>query len=173
MQDYRAKINSDGRTIMNFWLLLAGFLTAVAALTHMAVIIGGPDWYRFFGAGEQMAQMAEQGSLYPATITAGIAMVLGVWSLYAFSGAGFILRLPLLKAALILIAAVFLLRGLLAIPAAYFLQSDPHLQELAARPVFLWVSSAICVGLGLCYAVGAWQVWVSFQNKGRPDSRIH
>jgi hypothetical protein len=39
----------------NFWLVGGGILSAIAALLHAAVIAGGPDWYRFFGAGEEMA----------------------------------------------------------------------------------------------------------------------
>lgn len=34
------------------WLIAGGLLSAAAALLHIAVIVGGPDWYRFFGAGE-------------------------------------------------------------------------------------------------------------------------
>ena len=152
------------RTIMNFWLLLAGLLTAAAALAHVAIIIGGPDWYRFFGAGEQMAQMAEQGSIYPAAITAGIAGVLGIWSLYAFSGAGVIRRLPLLKTALTLITAVFLLRGLLGLPAVLFFDS-PYFQELGQSLVFMLVSSVICLVYGICYAVGTWQLFLPIRQQ--------
>ena len=36
----------------NYWLITGGILSAVAAVLHIAVIIGGADWYCFFGAGE-------------------------------------------------------------------------------------------------------------------------
>ena len=36
----------------NYWLITGGILSAVAAVLHIAVIIGGANWYRFFGAGE-------------------------------------------------------------------------------------------------------------------------
>ena len=36
--------------------------SAIAALAHLGCIIFGGDWYRFFGAGEQMARMAEAGN---------------------------------------------------------------------------------------------------------------
>ncbi|MEO7157093.1 MAG: hypothetical protein ABI039_06005, partial [Vicinamibacterales bacterium] len=67
-------------------LLIGGVLTGAAALLHVAIILGGPAWYRFFGAGERMAQLASRGSAYPTLVTAAIAGVLGVWTLYAFSG---------------------------------------------------------------------------------------
>lgn len=43
------------------WLIAAGTLDALAALLHVACIFGGPAWYRFLGAGERMAGMAERG----------------------------------------------------------------------------------------------------------------
>jgi len=51
-------------------LLCAGLLTGAAALLHVAIIVGGPAWYRFFGAGERMARLAARGSAYPTLVTA-------------------------------------------------------------------------------------------------------
>ncbi|CAN5683409.1 hypothetical protein BH24ACI5_BH24ACI5_00750 [soil metagenome] len=136
------------------WLLSGGLLTGAASLLHVAIILGGPDWYRFFGAGERMARQAELGSPYPAIITAGIASVLALWTLYGLSGAGVIRQLPLLRLALVLIATVYLLRGVLGIPVV-LLVDDPYTRQLRARMTFMVMSSAICVGLGLCYAIGA------------------
>jgi len=67
---------------MNIFLLIAGTLSAVAAILHLACIYFGAPWYRFFGAGEQMAVLAEQGSIQPTMITSSIVLVLSVWSLY-------------------------------------------------------------------------------------------
>jgi heme A synthase len=135
-------------------LVAGGSLTGVAALLHVGIILGGPDWYRFFGAGERMARLAARGSVYPAVVTAGIAAILGVWTLYALSGAGVIRRLPWLRLALTLIAAVYLARGILGLPTV-MLADDPYTNQLKGRMTFMVVSSAICIVLGLCYAVGA------------------
>jgi len=43
------------------WLVVGGWLSVAASLLHIGCIIGGPDWYRFFGAGEEMAQAAARG----------------------------------------------------------------------------------------------------------------
>jgi len=135
-------------------LLCGGLLTGVASLMHVAIIAGGPDWYRFFGAGERMARLAEQGSLYPAIITAAIATVLAVWAAYALSGAQVIRELPMLRSALVVIAAVYLLRGVLGIPLVLFVD-DPYTRQLRAKMTFMVVSSAICLGLGACFAIGS------------------
>lgn len=140
------------------WLLSGGLLTGVAALLHVGIILGGPDWYRFFGAGEEMARLAARGAVYPTIVTAGIATILGLWSLYALSGARVIRRLPFLRQALALIAAVYLARGALGVPVVLLAES-PYASELKGRMTFLVASSAICLYLGVCYAVGAAGAW--------------
>jgi len=132
-------------------LMLGAGLSALVALSHGACIYFGAPWYRFLGAGEEMATMAEAGSWTPGLITAGIAAVLGVWSLYALSGAGAIRRLPFVRTALCIITAIYLLRGLVALPVA-FLQPEQ-------ATAFLWWSSAICLGFGVVHLVGLRQRW--------------
>lgn len=135
----------------NNWLVAGGILSALAALLHLAVIAGGPDWYRFVGAGEEMAQAAERGSPMPALVTVAIAALLGVWALYAFSGAGLIRRLPLLRTALVAITAVYMLRALALLPLVVL---RPRLVD-----TFAVVSSLIVLVYGLAYAVGTWKAW--------------
>ncbi len=153
----------------NKLLLLGGALSVAAALAHLLVIVGGPDWYRAFGAGEGMARLAESGSLYPAMVTMGIASVLFVWAMYAFSAAGLIRRLPLLRLALVIIAAVLLLRGLLGVPVV-MLADGPHLNELRQSLTFMIISSFICLLIGLCYAAGTAQAWPNLAKPAREVS---
>ncbi len=141
----------------NPWLVVAGGLSATAALLHLAVIAGGPDWYRFFGAGEGMARAAEQGLPQPALITLGIAAVLAVWAAYAFSGAGLIFRLPLVRTALVAITTVYLLRGLILVP---LLLLRPHVVD-----AFTVWSSLIVLAYGVAYAVGTWRAWPSLSRR--------
>ncbi len=140
------------------FLVFGAGISGVASLLHVAIILGGPDWYRFFGAGERMAQLAARSSIYPNTITACIAVILCIWMLYALSGAGVIRRLPFLRVALALIAVIYLARGILGIPVV-LIANTPYAKELAAKMTFMVLSSAICVCAGLCYAVGAALVW--------------
>jgi len=135
----------------NLWLIAGGTLSALAALLHVAIIFGGPGWYRFFGAGEAMARAAERGSARPAIIAIGIAAVLLVWAAYAFSGAGAIRRLPLLRTALAAISAVYLARALAPVPILL-------LWPERMSPFVLW-SSIVVLGYGIAYAVGTWTAW--------------
>ncbi len=141
----------------NPWLVAGGVLSVLAALLHLAVIAGGPDWYRFVGAGEEMARMAEQGSPRPALITVAIAILLAVWAAYAFAGAGRFRRLPLMRTALVAISTIYLLRGLLLVPL------------LLLRPdrvtAFDAWSSLIVLVYGICYAVGTWHAWSALSRR--------
>jgi hypothetical protein len=127
----------------NYFLIAAATLSALAALLHLGCIAFGTTWYRFFGAGERMAQMASAGSWYPAIIT--------TWARYALSGAGVIPRLPLTRVALCIITGIYLLRGLAGLPMAAFTP------ERSAA--FWWWSSAICLGIGFVHLVGLRQAW--------------
>ena len=145
------------KPIRNPALVIGGGLSVAASLLHIACIIGGPDWYRFFGAGEAMATMAEQGSMTPTLVTLGIAAILAIWAAYAFSGAGLLPRLPLLRTGLVTISAVYLLRGLALIPALAINRGE-------VTPFVLW-SSLIVLVYGLAYAAGTWIAWPRLGNR--------
>ena len=138
-------------------LIIGGLLSVAASLLHIGCIIGGPAWYRFFGAGEAMATLAEQGSMTPTLITLGIAAILAIWAAYAFSGAGLLPRLPLLRTGLVVISAIYLLRGLALIPALVINGAD-------VMPFILW-SSLIVLVYGIAYAVGAWTAWPNLKPR--------
>lgn len=141
----------------NKFLIAAAIFTALAALAHIGCIIFGADWYRFFGAGEQMAQMAEAGDWYPAVVTSVIVIFLAIWFFYALSAAGVIRRLPLLRLALCLIASIFLIRGI------SFVMLMPMFPENSLT--FWLVSSGICLMIGILYAVGTYQQWAELGGK--------
>ncbi|VAV89660.1 hypothetical protein MNBD_ALPHA06-852 [hydrothermal vent metagenome] len=139
---------------MNIFLLVGGVLSLIASALHLGVIVGGPDWLRFFGAGEQMAQMAENGSWYPGVVTGLIAvvlMVLGTYALVGATGGTQALFLPLVKWVLLVTTAVYLLRGLAVIPIYFMVPEQMN--------AFVVWSSLIVLGYGIVHAIGLLQVW--------------
>ncbi|SIT03395.1 hypothetical protein [Neptunomonas antarctica] len=138
---------------MNVFLIIAGTLSAIVAILHLGCIYFGAPWYRFFGAGEQMAVLAERGSIQPTLITSAIVLILSIWSLYAFSAAGIIFRLPFMRLALILITLIYLVRGI----AGFFFISSP----MGRSPEFWVWSSVICLSFGIVHLVGLKQQWAS------------
>ena len=133
------------------WLIVGGWLSVLAALLHIACIFGGPEWYRFFGAGEGMARAAARGDVRPTLITLAIATILLVWGAYAFSGAGLFPRLPLLRTGLVVITAIYLLRGLVFVPL--------HMWRPQHSDSFAIWSSLIVLAYGAAYAAGTFKAW--------------
>jgi hypothetical protein len=133
------------------FLILGAGLSVFAAVLHLGCIAFGAPWYRLLGAGEGMAQMALVGHWYPTVVTLIIASMLLVWSLYALSGAGLVRRLPLLRLALIVITGVYVFRGV-AFPLLM-----PHFPGNSMT--FWYISSAICLLVGVVHVVGLRQAW--------------
>lgn len=133
------------------WLLAGGGLSIVAALAHLACIFGGPEWYRFFGAGEAMARAAGRGEWMPTLVTLAIAAMLLVWAGYALSGAGWLPRLPLLRTGLVLITAIYLLRALAFVPL--------NMVTRNYSDGFAIISSLIVAIYAALYAIGTLKAW--------------
>jgi hypothetical protein len=144
-------VATDDLPPYNLWLLMAAVLSVFGAVLHFATIFGGPDWYRFFGAGEGMARAAERGAIFPVIITLAIAGVLVTWAAFALSGAGAIARLPLLPWALVAIAMVLSARGVLIVV--------PDLWRPDLSASFKFWSSAYVLAMALCFALGTAQRW--------------
>lgn len=140
---------------MNIYLIIAAALSAIAAILHIGCIIFGASWYRFMGAGEQMARLAEQRSLEPTLITSAIALVLFIWSAYALSAAGIIRKLPLLRTGMVIITAIYLLRGL----GGFFLIKMPGENS----PEFWLWSSLICIIYGVFHFLGLKKSWAQLK----------
>ena len=137
-------------TITNFNLFIAGILSTIAAVLHILIIFGGAAWYEFFGAGEKMVKMAEAGSYYPSVVTALIAIVLFIWGLYAFSGAGLVKNLPFMKFFLIAISAIYLCRALAGIAYYVVINGDD---------LFMLYSSLVCLMFAFVYILGTIQIY--------------
>lgn len=135
----------------NVLLSIAAVLNAIVALLHIGCIYYGATWYRFMGAREGMATLAERGSIQPTIITSFIVLVFSIWTAYALSGAGVISQLPLLRWVLSAITAAYLLRGV----AGFFFYTNP----IGRTPQFWLWSSVICLTLGLVHLFGLKQVW--------------
>ena len=136
--------------------IFGAVLTFLGGLLHIAIIVGGPDWYLASGAGENMATLAKSDSMYPAFVGSILVCIFFGWSLYALSGAGVIRRLPFLKLFLILIAGLCIVRGLYGffIPLLF---NTPYVINLG---VWFWITSSMVWSvIGLFYAAGIRSRW--------------
>lgn len=131
-------------TIGEILLTICGVINVLIALLHVVVIYYGAPAYRYFGAGEKMATMAEQGALLPAVVTSGITLVFAAFAALAFAEAGWF-TLPYSYVAVVAIAAIYTLRGLMVLPL---------LVKQASVSRFDLVSSIISFAVGLLHFAG-------------------
>jgi hypothetical protein len=137
-------------------LLIGGGISSLAiAVLHIAIIIIGIPAYRSFGGvGDNFANMLEAGSVLPTLLTSSVTLVFAIFGCYALSGAGAIRRLPLLRTGLIVVASIYLLRGLMNIP--FWLTLTPSTFPEAFKGVAFSVTSLV---IGLFYASGTAMNW--------------
>ena len=139
------------------WLLAAGTFSIAAALLHLACIVGGPNWYRALGAGEEFASAAARNAWFPAVITLGISAIIGVWAIYAFSAAGALPALPFRRTILVIIVVGLTGRGLAV------LAPDQWRPDLSYS--FKLGSSVAVLILAACFAIGTFMAWPALSLK--------
>lgn len=139
-------------------LKIGAALSFAIAVLHVGIIVAGAPAYRYFGAGEEMASLAQAGSPLPAVITLLLVAVFAAFGVYALAGAGVIRRLPLLLPALIVIGAIYALRGLAVFPQIY--QVVASSTALAPKEI---VFSLVALATGAVYLLGTIARWRSLR----------
>src|SRR3546814_7713621 len=100
--------------------------------------------------------MARAGNLRAPLSCLVIAAFLALLAACAFSGAGIIRRLPFLRPALAVIAAVLLLRGVAFVPLILWRPDTLYgICDCRSVDAFMIVTSALCLAMGVGYALGA------------------
>jgi LuxR family maltose regulon positive regulatory protein len=129
----------------NSCLVLSGVASFLILSLHLALALR-PQWYRHFGA-DELAQMHEQGSRFTVLATLGLALMFAVWGIYALSGAGVIGQIPLLRAVLVAIGVIHVLRSLM-------LPSELVKVLLRGYPLRFAVLSTGSLAAGLLHLIG-------------------
>ncbi len=97
--------------------LLAGAAIALAgAAIHWVAPAFGAPYYAALGAPPWLVASARAHGWHAPVTTVAIGTLMGLCAAYGASGAGLVGRLPLLRTALVAIALVGLVRGLLVVP---------------------------------------------------------
>lgn len=140
---------------LNYSLIAGGVISTLISILHVVLAIE-PQLYAFVGPGQQspLAQMAVQGSSSTTIATVALALVFSIWAIYAFSGARLIGRLPLLRAALIAIGVIYILRSL-------FLPTEVNMVLNQGYPFRFAVFSTISLAAGLLYLIGVSRIRIS------------
>jgi hypothetical protein len=133
------------------YLVAGGVMSALISILHVILALR-PELYRYIGPGQESAltQMAEQGSSLTSIATVVLAVIFAIWATYAFSSAGLIGPLPLLRVALITIGVIYILRAL-------FLPVEINMVLTQGYPFRFVVFSTISLVAGLLYLIGVWK----------------
>ncbi|MBA3860760.1 MAG: hypothetical protein H0X56_02195 [Solirubrobacterales bacterium] len=126
-------------------LRIGGAASLAIAAAHVIGLIWAWSLFRAVGVEEDMRELAQQGAALPYIFTLIAAAAFSVFGLYGLSGAGDLRRLPLLRAGLVAIAAIYLYRATLYEGISAVRAGD------GAQIAF----AAIALLIGLCYACGA------------------
>lgn len=127
-------------------LISAGIITSASVIWHLLCIFGGPSWFAFARAPQQIIESAVQGTLLAPICTIIVASLMFACTVFAFSAAGLICKAPLVKPALICIAILCTLRGLIAIPTLVT-SSGLDIWQISASTVWFYV--------GICFTAGS------------------
>jgi hypothetical protein len=139
--------------------LAAGFTLAAAVFQIALGLL--PGWSASLGAPASL--VARPTMLLVTSVI--VAALLAACAAYAASGAGYLGRLPLLRTALVVIGAVFLLRGMVIVPLLLATLGSGRTPESVPRTA-LWSSAAFML-LAVLYIGGALANWVALNSSVR------
>jgi hypothetical protein len=132
-------------------LILAGIGSSLIAMLHLLILIIGEEAYRFFpGVGDEFADLLLSGSAWPTIITAILTLIFFIFAAYAFSGSGIIVALPNVRAIIILIGSIYILRGFINIP--FYINIILKQNKLIEYRSIVF--DTISLTLGLLYIIG-------------------
>ena len=127
-------------------LISGGVIASAAAIWHLLCIWGGPGWFAFARAPKQLIESAQQGTLLAPVGTVIVAGLMFACTVFAFSAVGLIRKVPLIKPALITIACLCTVRGVIGIPT-FVTAAGVDIWQIVASTVWLYV--------GVCFIVGS------------------
>jgi len=135
---------SSSTHLHNYLLLAGGYFSLVFAVFQVSAIWWPVSVLQYFG-GPVPLKMHRPAVYDLVCILA--ALIIFAFGFYALSGAGQIRRLPSLHTGLIVVAVIYLLRGLLVVPQILIVLKHPGFVRYA-------LFSAIALVVGVVYSLG-------------------
>ncbi|MGA2262738.1 MAG: hypothetical protein ABSH28_15055 [Acidobacteriota bacterium] len=125
-------------TEKNTLLLVGGYFSLAFAVFQVSAVFWPPNAIKYLGG---PAELSQTRPVIYALLCIVVAAIVAVLGLYALSGAGRIVRLPLLRTVITVMTAIYVLRGLLLIPQMPVVIANPGLMRFA-----LFSGISLCVG---------------------------
>lgn len=144
-------------TAQRLLLLSGSMIMALGAAAHLAIIGIGAKGYAVLGAPSGLVAMVNTSSYRPTITSVFIASLLMMGAIYGLSGAGLVTKLPYRRLVLTLLGAGLVARAVLLPAAVVWL---PQILvgicgRCQAVNGFVLLTSALCLFVGVAYAVGA------------------
>lgn len=147
-------------TIGNTLFKIAGILNFGIALLHVGIIFAGAPAYRYFGAGEKLAGLAEAGSPVPALVTFLLVVVFTLFGAYAFSAAGSLRPLPFLLPVSLIVGIIYSCRGLSVLPQIRML-----IQTSETISLHHVLFSLVALSIGVMHVLATAANWKRLKSK--------
>lgn len=136
------------------FLLFGGTASFALGLLHVACLFTGEATARFFTAPRFVLRLIQQHSPLIIPVVLVIVAILGAFGLIAWSGAGRVRRLPLLRTGLVAVSGIYLLRGLAIIPLIVVAPQHP-----GRVPWQAFLFCVVALGLGVVHLLGTLGRW--------------
>lgn len=141
-------------------LRIAGWLNLLIALLHLLGLFWADWMFEVTDIATEMEQLTVLHPVLPYLLTVTVALIFAYFGLYALSGAGRGPRLPFLRPVLLIIAIIYLLRGVGGLIADFITgQLTP----------LLGLYSLMALVIGLLYWSG-WRRLTSKLSKSKPTT---
>lgn len=132
-------------------LKIGGYLNIIIAIAHVVGLFWAKPFFEVTGIGREMEDMSLIHPSLPYLITILVTLFFILFGIYGLSADGKFRILPFQKLAIFLIAAIYLLRGVLQ------LFSDALITGEGATLGTIY--SCIALAIGLLYLVGGLKKW--------------
>lgn len=132
--------------IGQFCLLLAALIATFTAMAHLSCIVLGPECYRAQMAPQSIVESAVNGTLLAPLGTVVVSLLFMLCSIYSLSRAKIIRPLPLTNLAIVILAAICVIRGLLAFQLKIRHPELVGVPELISS--FIWFVSGLLFWFG-------------------------
>lgn len=132
-------------------LELTGYINIIIAIMHLLGLAWAKQMFRITGIEKEMNRLAQIHTALPVLLTVFVAILFFIFGLYGLSAAGRFPELPFMKAAIFVIAGIYLLRGVLELA----LNARRHISQFSAEALFSFLALAI----GLLFLTGGLRTW--------------
>ncbi|RPE12769.1 hypothetical protein EGT74_04290 [Chitinophaga lutea] len=133
-------------------LRTGGYINLLIALAHVVGLIWAQPFFEVTGVGREMQEMSQVHPSLPYLITLFVTVIFTIFGLYGLSAANRFRPMPFTKAAIFIIAFIYIARGTAQVFTDFIIEGEGIILGT--------IYSLIALGIGVLYLVGGLKKWV-------------